>query len=195
MTIYTGAGDRGMTGLFSGERVPKDHARVEAYGDVDELSSVLGVLAAALSGKEDTDRLRVVLKIQSDLFHIGALLATTPGSAIESNLEDVREDDSEFLITAMDILEKDLPGLENFILPGGSPPAAWTHVARAVCRRVERRVVSLKDETAAENSPARLKGTLVYLNRLSDYFFMLARDLNQDRGIPDTIWGNEKAGS
>ncbi len=195
MTIYTGAGDRGMTGLFSGERVHKDNARVEAYGDVDELSSVLGVLAAALSGKEDTDRLRMVLKIQSDLFHIGALLATTPGSAIESNLEDVREDDSEFLITAMDILEKDLPGLENFILPGGSPPAAWTHVARAVCRRVERRVVSLKDETAAENSPARLKGTLVYLNRLSDYFFMLARDLNQDRGIPDTIWGNEKAGS
>jgi cob(I)alamin adenosyltransferase len=187
MKIYTGSGDRGKTSLFSGERVPKDNERIEAYGDLDELNSVIGALIATLP-REFGDLHQELQKIQSDLFHIGAWLATSPGAPAAAALQPLDPAGAVSLERFIDRLDAALPPLTGFILPGGTPPAAWAHVARTVCRRAERRVVRLSSDMPQPESAMQLDRAIVYLNRLSDYFFVLARHLNRLQGIEDTLW-------
>ena len=182
MKVYTGAGDRGRTSLFSGERIGKDDARVEAYGDVDELNSVLGMLVAAIPDNAP-DRLSELNRIQADLFRVGACLATAGDDPSFATTRDMPEEDALFLEKAIDRMDTDLPHLSQFILPGGHPAACWCHIARCVCRRAERRTVRI-----SEDKP--YPGTLIYLNRLSDYLFVLARYCNFITDTPETVWEN-----
>jgi cob(I)alamin adenosyltransferase len=188
MKIYTGTGDQGRTSLFSGERIAKDNIRVEAYGNIDELISFLGTLAAAIPA-EAPDLREHIPKIQSELFHVGAWLATTPDAPMAGHLTSLATA-AERLEKVIDQLQEGLEPLSDFILPGGHPAAAMAHVARSVCRRAERRVVSLAQASADKDTspPEPLQHTLIYLNRLSDYLFVLARTLNKASGIADTIW-------
>jgi cob(I)alamin adenosyltransferase len=177
--IYTKSGDRGDTGLGDGSRVPKDHPRVAAYGSVDELNAVLGLLVSQFPQAAEIDLLR---SIQNDLFDVGADLCV-PQSADEkagARLR-VRAEQAERLERAIDRLNANLSPLTSFILPGGQGPAAWCHLARTVCRRAEREVVTLAHgETINPQA-------LVYLNRLSDLLFVLARVYN-DNGGEDILW-------
>ena len=187
MKIYTGGGDRGKTSLFSGERVNKSDLRVEAYGDVDELNSLLGVLSAFLPS-EETTLSGEIKRIQSDLLHLGAWLAVTPGSPASSELQSITPEHARGLEAAIDRMEQELPALKEFILPGGHVSAGWAHVARAVCRRAERHVVRLAAGTGEDETPLQLRGVITYLNRLSDYLFVLARYCNKIQGQPDRLW-------
>lgn len=174
--IYTRTGDQGDTGLADGSRLPKDAPRVEAMGAVDELNSTIGLVLA-----EDLpdDARTLLVNVQHDLFDLGGELAV-PGHAILS------ERHIGALEAALDRYNVALPPLKDFILPGGSRAAAHAHLARTVCRRAERRVVTLlKSETA----PAL---AAPYLNRLSDLLFVLARALNRDAGTPDVLWQQGK---
>ncbi len=187
MKIYTATGDKGITSLFSGERIEKSHIRVEAYGDVDELNAVLGAFVAALTAEQEecTDTIE---RIQSDLFHVGALLATTPDSSSVESLTPFSGETIEFLEDDIDRIEEKLPPSEGFLLPGGHISAAWAHVARTVCRRAERHAVRLVadlDDTAPHE---QYRTAIIYLNRLSDYLFVLARYCNHVMSIPDSPW-------
>lgn len=186
MKIYTGGGDRGKTSLFSGERVPKNSERVEAYGDVDELSAFLGALAASFPDSA-ADAVVEIRAIQGDLLTVGGLLATTPDSPALENLPTLDEERVGALESAVDRMEADLPPLKSFLLPGGSPPAVWSHLARTVCRRAERRVIRLC-EGYGGRIPDHLETAVVFLNRLSDYLFVLARHDNRRAGRPDIPW-------
>ena len=168
MKIYTRTGDLGQTSLFGGTRVAKSDPRIEAYGTVDELSSFLG----AITGNDE------IGAIQSDLFEIGAHLAS-PGTSRFPGVETSRIEDLE---RAIDAMERELTPLTTFVLPGGSAAAAQLHVARTVCRRAERRVVALEDDSPATQS------TITYLNRLSDYLFVAARFANHRAGVADVPW-------
>jgi cob(I)alamin adenosyltransferase len=181
MKIYTKTGDAGDTGLFGGGRVPKSHPRVEAYGDVDELNATLGV-ARATGPDAQIDEL--LLHIQQDLFAIGALLATPDREKMRQHLEKARIDEDRVaeLERAIDAADTELEPLRAFILPGGSPKAAALHVARTVCRRAERRVVDLSADT---EMPALV---VIYLNRLSDLLFTLARLANKRAATDETTW-------
>ncbi|CAB1076052.1 ATP:Cob(I)alamin adenosyltransferase (EC [Olavius algarvensis Delta 1 endosymbiont] len=187
MTIYTGTGDRGKTSLFSGERVTKDDRRINAYGDVDELNSLLGALAADLAGKSPdlADRLQ---QIQADLFQLSAILAVTPDSPAIDSLQEISHDRIADLEQFIDQLDGQMPALAGFILPGGHSSAAWAHICRTVCRRAERKATRLADEYGTGKAARQFQMTLVYLNRLSDYLFMLARYCNHIHGISDTLW-------
>ena len=187
MKIYTGGGDRGKTSLFSGERVNKSDLRVEAYGDVDELNSLLGALVAFLPSGE-ADLAGEIQRVQSDLLHVGAWLAVTPGSLASSELPSITQEHSKGLEAAIDRMEEGLPTLKDFLLPGGHVSAAWAHVARAVCRRAERHVVRLFAGTDEDETSLQRQGVVTYLNRLSDYLFVLARYCNKIQGQQDTIW-------
>ena len=187
MKIYTGIGDRGKTGLFSGERVAKTHDRIEAYGVVDELNSVIGALIAVLP-KGWAELIEELQRIQADLFHLSSWLATTPDSPSKDTLAEFAENKVKFLEQAIDRIDEDLPALKNFILPGGHITAAWTHVARSVCRRAERHAVRVLEESLKAKTNKQLLGLLVYLNRLSDYLFMLARYCNKILGVTETLW-------
>jgi cob(I)alamin adenosyltransferase len=181
MKIYTKTGDAGTTGLFGGGRVGKDHPRVEAYGDVDELNATLGVARAA----EVMPRIdEVLVPVQRDLFAIGALLATPDREKMRQHLEKARVDDDRIaqLERAIDDADRELEPLRAFVLPGGTPKAAALHVARTVCRRAERRVVRLQ---ADEEIPQLV---VVYLNRLSDLLFTLARLANRRAGAGEVTW-------
>ena len=181
MKIYTRTGDRGETGLFGGGRVSKTHPRVEAYGDVDELNATLGLVRAI----EVLPRIdEVVVPIQRDLFSIGALLATPDREKMKSHLEKARIDERRIaeLESAIDECDRELEPLKSFIVPGGTPKAATLHVARTVCRRAERRVLALGDD---EQVPAIV---IVYLNRLSDLLFTLARLANRRGGSGEVTW-------
>ena len=173
MKIYTRTGDAGQTSLFGGARVSKDDRRIEAYGTIDELSSCIGVARAAWP---DAPIDAELARVQNDLFDIGAQLAA-PGSDRFHGADPAR---IEQLERAIDTMERDLTPLTNFILPGGSVAAAQLHVARTVCRRAERRVIALKDESAT--------GAVVYLNRLSDFLFVAARFANAKHGVSDVTW-------
>ncbi|MFZ0240524.1 MAG: cob(I)yrinic acid a,c-diamide adenosyltransferase [Desulfobacterales bacterium] len=186
MKIYTGSGDRGKTSLFSGERIAKNNTRVEAYGDVDELNSCLGAISAALAAGHGS--IVEIRRIQSDLFHIGALLATTPGSPTSAALDIFDDHASRFLETGIDRMDRHLPALTGFILPGGSMPSALAHIARTVCRRAERHLVGLCAATTDKLTPKACQAALVYLNRLSDYLFVLARYCNHLAGEADVHW-------
>lgn len=179
MKIYTRTGDTGETGLFGGVRVGKDDPRVEAYGTVDELNACLGVARAlGVSAKTDAQ----LLQIQSDLFTTGAELACVPGKEDKLRLTLLGESDGTRLEGWIDEAEAPLAALKNFVLPGGNPSAAELHRARTVCRRAERRAL-----TAGRVSPIRPE-IVVYLNRLSDLLFVLARYENNVAGVPDIPW-------
>jgi cob(I)alamin adenosyltransferase len=186
MKIYTGTGDRGKTSLFSGERVSKSDRQVAAYGDVDELSSLLGVLAAGVEGHPDL--VAALREIQSDLFYIGAWLATTPGSSSAAELLEITPEKIHGLEKAIDAMEADLDPLTEFILPGGHLTSALAHTARAVCRRAERRVVAVIDAFADSGATSGCDRGLMYLNRLSDYLFVFARHCNRIAGVADIPW-------
>ncbi len=187
MKIYTGGGDRGKTSLFSGERVRKDHGRIEAYGDADELNSIIGAIISALPEKQQDVRNELQC-IQSDIFHLSSWLATTQGSPAENALEKFKADKITFLENAIDRMEQNLPALKNFIMPGGHHTASWTHIARTVCRRTERHVLQVIENSVESSTEHQYSHLQKYLNRLSDYFFMLARYLNQAMGVSEIPW-------
>jgi cob(I)alamin adenosyltransferase len=181
--IYTKTGDEGQTGLFGGGRVPKDDPRVDAYGQIDELNAALGAARSA----EPMPRIdEVLVPVQRDLFSIGALLATPDRERMHQQLSKARIDDARIgqLERAIDDGEHELEPLTSFILPGGTPKAAALHVARTVCRRrrAERQVVRLARET--ELPPL----VIIYLNRLSDLLFVLARVANRRAGAGEVTW-------
>jgi cob(I)alamin adenosyltransferase len=181
MKIYTKTGDAGQTGLFGGGRVSKDDPRVEAYGDVDELNAVLGFARAA----EMMPRIdEVLVPIQRDLFSIGALLSTPDLKKMHDHLAKAQVDESRIseLERAIDACDKELEPLRAFIVPGGTPKAAALHVARTVCRRAERRVIHLQREVEIPQI------VVVYLNRLSDLLFTLARVANTRAGAGEVTW-------
>ena len=186
MKIYTGTGDRGKTSLFSGERISKAEARIDAYGDLDELNSLLGALAAHLSAEEKL--VAELQQIQSDLFQAGAWLATRPDAPSTDSLKEISPAQIGFLEKAIDRFETELPVLKAFILPGGHITAAWAHVARTVCRRCERKVVQLINESEKGKAAEPYQHLLVYINRLSDYLFTLGRICNQIHGVSDKPW-------
>jgi|SRR5579862_1713285 len=182
--IYTRTGDDGQTGLFGGGRVSKAHARVDAYGDVDELNAVLGVARSV----EMMPRIDEVLApVQRDLLAIGALLATPRPEKHKEELEKAHISDARIaqLEQAIDDGEAELEPLKAFILPGGTPKAAALHVARTVCRRAERAVIRLQ-KSEKENVIPQI--VIVYLNRLSDLLFVLARVSNRRAGAGEVTW-------
>jgi len=177
--VYTRVGDGGDTYLGGGQKVPKDSLRVEAYGTVDELNSSLG---AALAAGLDAELVRVLSRVQNDLFHLGADLCVLEEDKKQHKLPQIEKRHVDGLEGEIDKLQEHLKPLEEFILPGGSPGAAQLHLARTVCRRAERIVVALgrKEPIGAF--------AVMYLNRLSDYLFVAARHENRVRGVPDVLW-------
>ncbi len=179
MKIYTKTGDEGLTGLYGGGRVPKDHARICAYGSVDELNAALGLLK---SQAHDDVVDSTLTAIQNDLFCVGAELATLEPDKFHVAWS--AEAPTQRLEQQIDRWEELLPSLKNFILPGGSLAAAYCHVARTTCRRCEREIVHL----SKVDPSVRSAHIVVYLNRLSDLLFVMARRLNQVAGIQDVEW-------
>lgn len=179
--IYTRRGDCGDTGLFGGGRVPKSHPRVTAYGEVDELNAVIGWALTMVSDRDVADRLR---SIQPDLFVIGAHLATPPARPGRKRPELPPLDPNRVaeLERWIDAADAELPELRSFILPGGEPGGAALHLARTVCRRAERAVVTLAAEEEVEQD------VVTYLNRLSDLLFILARLANHRAGVEEVRW-------
>jgi cob(I)alamin adenosyltransferase len=178
MKLYTKTGDDGTTGLFGGGRVPKASARVEAYGTVDETNATIGVARAT---RLDPAIDAVLAGVQEDLFTLGAELACVPGRESKLSMALIGEADIARLERAIDDAETINPPLRSFVLPGGSPQAAALHLARTVSRRAERAVLAMDD------APAR-RDVVVYLNRLSDLLFALARRANVAAGVPDVPW-------
>jgi cob(I)alamin adenosyltransferase len=182
MKIYTRTGDAGTTGLFGGGRVDKDASRVEAYGSIDELNACIGVARATVgSGALE----QTLASVQSDLLTLGAELGSAPGKESKLNLRLIDASDTARLETFIDATEANLSPLRTFILPAGCLAAANLHVARTVCRRAERRVVS-----ARRQAPVRDE-VVHYLNRLSDLLFVLAREANRQAGVGDTPWSTD----
>ncbi len=182
MKIYTRSGDQGQTSLFGGQRVSKANPRVEAYGAVDELNAAIGLAESLIDDSGISSQLQAV---QSRLFDLGSDLATPPDGGSErtaSHVQRVQEGWANDLEDAIDQAESEIEALNNFILPGGTPGAATLHMARTVCRRAERRGVALSQEE--DVTPA----VLIYLNRLADLLFVLARLTNQRAGIAETPW-------
>jgi cob(I)alamin adenosyltransferase len=177
--IYTKTGDEGLTGLLGNRRVPKDDARIEAYGTIDELNAVLGTARAQGLGEADA----LVGRLQDELFAVGSALADpNPEGPFHAAIHEAHVARLE---AAIDALEAELPPLTRFILPGGTAAAATLHLARTVCRRAERQAVRL-GHTPGEHVPRTL---IVYLNRLSDLLFVLARAINHRAGVADVPWG------
>jgi cob(I)alamin adenosyltransferase len=178
--IYTKTGDKGDTGLFGGGRVPKYSLRIEAYGTVDELNSFIGLASTEV---KDTDVEALLEKIQSELFTVGSNLAAPDIEKDKSRIiPKVTEEFIKDTENAIDKFEEKLEPLKNFILPGGSKGAALLHVCRTICRRAERKVVELKSKEIVNDN------IVIFLNRLSDLFFVLARHENKISGISDVKW-------
>ncbi|MCA9980922.1 MAG: cob(I)yrinic acid a,c-diamide adenosyltransferase [Anaerolineales bacterium] len=180
--IYTRGGDEGLTSLGSGTRVPKDSLRVHAYGTVDELNSVLGTAVAAGLSEKLADVLPV---IQNELFHLGSDLCFTEEDKKKFDIPQIEERHVTALETVIDDLTAVVGPLENFILPGGCPTSAHLHVARTVCRRAERDIITLRQTEAIGEH------VLPYLNRLSDALFVMARYENHVRGVPEPLWNSK----
>lgn len=176
--LYTRTGDNGTTSLVGGERVAKDSLRLEAYGTVDELNSHIGLLRAEAT---DPDTIRTLQTVQNLLFDIGGYLASDP-EGTWTLPPGVAPHDIEAIEKAIDSLDGQLPKLNSFVLPGGSPQAAHAHIARTVCRRAERRIIALSRQAPVAPEVIR------YINRLSDYFFALARFCNTSQNIDEIIW-------
>jgi cob(I)alamin adenosyltransferase len=180
MKIYTGTGDNGETGLFGGERVLKSDSRVEAYGSVDELNAFIGLTISEL---KDEDIKKALLNIQNQLFTVGSDLST-PDTEKNKKLNIPRAPQSFYteIEKLIDKYSAELEELKYFILPGGAKAAAMMHVCRTICRKAERAVVELNSREKIGNN------IIVYLNRLSDLFFVLARYVNKQSGVPDVKW-------
>lgn len=177
--IYTKTGDKGETSLIGGTRVPKYHERIEAYGTLDELNSFIGYLRDQLS---DTHLREVLLKVQENLFTAESLLATDPDVLITRSLPHLSENDVLTLEQEIDAMNEHLPALSSFILPGGHPLVALCHVCRTVCRRGERIIIKVASDMAVDET------LIKYINRLSDYLFVLARELAFVNNVADLPW-------
>lgn len=178
MKIYTKTGDEGQTSLFGGKRVSKADLRIETYGTIDELNSWVGLLRdQEVNGK----RKEVLVEIQDRLFTIGSLLAVEPGNT-KVKVPQLRPEDVVFLEKQIDQMETKLEPMKSFVLPGGHASVSYGHVARTVCRRAERLTIALA--TAESVEPEIIK----YLNRLSDYFFVLCRMMTKELGVDETLW-------
>lgn len=180
MKIYTKTGDAGKTSLFGGTKVFKNNPRIEAYGTVDELNSHIGLVS---DFTDDNHAKEILKEIQDRLFTIGAEMACDPEKANRMKVPDLHESDVELLENEIDKMHEELPVMKNFILPGGHPVVSFAHVARCVCRRAERCTVNLK-----ENGGMVDDLILKYLNRLSDYLFVLARFLGMKNNAAEIIW-------
>ena len=180
MKIYTKTGDAGKTSLIGGTRVLKSDLRIEAYGTVDELNSFIGVVSDYCT---DEHAKNILKEIQDRLFTIGSELACDPEKNIKMKIPDLYESDIELLEKEMDAMDAELPVMKNFILPGGMPVVSFTHVARSVCRRAERCCINLSEHDSKVD-PLIIK----YINRLSDYLFMLARFTGMKNNAPEIIW-------
>ena len=185
MKIYTKTGDKGTTALFGGTRVPKHHIRIESYGTVDELNSHIGVIR---DQDIDTWAKDILVIIQDKLFTVGAILATDPEKATlksgkdRLNIPKISSEDIELLEQEMDKMNLELPEMTHFVLPGGHQTVSFCHIARCVCRRAERLASALNDLEPFHPE------TLTYLNRLSDYLFVLARKLSKDLQADEVKW-------
>ena len=185
MKIYTKTGDKGTTALFGGTRVPKHHIRIESYGTVDELNSHLGLIRDQAI---DLHYKSMLIQIQDKLFTVGAILATAPEKATlksgkeRLNISKINEEDIQLLENEMDKMNNQLPPMTHFVLPGGHQTVSFCHIARCVCRRAERLAAQLNDYQPVD--PLVLK----YLNRLSDYLFVLARKLSKDLNAEEVKW-------
>lgn len=189
MKIYTKTGDKGTTALFGGTRVPKHHLRIESYGTVDELNSYIGLVKDQAINQETKN---ILIKIQNDLFTLGAMLATPveketlKNGKERLNIPKINDDSIQFLEDEIDAMNTKLPQMTHFILPGGHTTVSFCHIARCVCRRAERLSVSLSEETSIHPN------VLKYLNRLSDYLFVLARKLTLDLSAEEIQWIPQK---
>lgn len=182
MKIYTKTGDQGKTSLLGGSRVAKYHLRIEAYGTVDELNSAIGMLRSMDISDATKEML---IEVQNKLFTIGAQLASEPGEP-KIKLPKLSEADTVYLEKKIDEMDEDLPEMRNFVLPGGHIAVAQAHVARCICRRAERIVLHLKDESDV------VPEIPVYLNRLSDFLFVLSRKISQEVDAPEIPWAPNK---
>lgn len=178
--IYTKTGDKGQTSLIGGTRVPKSHIRIESYGTVDELNSYLGLVSDMAQNNTITEWIR---EIQDRLFTLGAELATTPTKEVKMKLPDLHKEDISWLETQMDLMNESLPEMRSFILPGGLPASSACHIARCVCRRAERLCVQMQEA----NEPVS-ELILQYLNRLSDFLFVLSRYLSYINNREEVAW-------
>jgi len=178
MKIYTKTGDKGQTSLIGGTRVPKFHVRIESYGTVDELNSYIGLI---MCQDIDVHHQQILKEIQDRLFTIGSSLASDPERS-KMKIPDLLESDIVLLETEMDEMNEVLPELRHFILPGGSTTVSYCHLARCVCRRAERLTVELASESFVDSN------ITIYLNRLSDYLFVLGRKLGADQNTAENIW-------
>lgn len=189
MKIYTKTGDRGTTALFGGTRVPKHHIRIESYGTVDELNSYIGLIR---DQKIDPRSKEILVHVQNKLFTVGAILATPPekeklkNGKERLNISKIDEAEIELLETEMDKMNESLPPMTNFVLPGGHTTVSYCHIARCVCRRAERLATLLNEHETIDQR------VLMYLNRLSDYLFVLARKLSLDLRADEIKWIPEK---
>lgn len=190
MKIYTKTGDLGKTGLASGQRVSKGNLRIDAYGDLDELNCQIGILKTGMIEKNHPEfkrQLPTLAEIQNILFQLGSIVATSRDSRDKLGIKSIDEKPTENLEKNIDTLSAEVPPLKNFILPGGSMVSSYGHICRTVCRRAERKLVLL-----AEQDPEEIPGEcLIFLNRLSDYFFTLARWLNYSLKENDVVWTNK----
>jgi cob(I)alamin adenosyltransferase len=190
MKIYTKTGDKGTTALFGGTRVPKHHIRIECYGTVDELNSYIGLVR---DQEIDTHYKSVLITVQDHLFTIGAILATDPEKAILKSgkqrltIPKISSKDITMLEHEIDQMDNSLPTMTHFILPGGHQTVSFCHIARCVCRRAERLATALYEFEPFQDA------TLTYLNRLSDYLFVLARKLSNDLQAEEVKWVPKKS--
>lgn len=189
MKVYTKTGDKGTTALFGGTRVPKNHIRIESYGTVDELNSYIGLIR---DQEIDPHYKKVLAVIQHHLFTVGAILATDPEKMVlkngkeRLNIPKIEVQEIEYLEHEIDTMESFLPPMTHFVLPGGHTTVSYCHIARCVCRRAERLSVALHELEPTDEQ------VLKYLNRLSDYLFVLARKLSQDLHAEEVKWIPEK---
>ncbi len=179
--VYTKTGDKGTTSLVGGARVPKTHIRLEAYGTVDELNSNLGFLVTFLSDEQDKQFLQ---QVQDKLFVVGSYLATDREKTRLNEAGIITPEQVQVMEREIDRLDDMLPPLSAFVLPGGSRGAAVCHICRTVCRRAERRILALAEQTVVSTE------LLAYINRLSDYLFVLSRKMNQDEKKQEIFWNN-----
>lgn len=178
MKVYTKTGDKGTTSLFGGTRVPKFHHRINTYGTVDELNSYIGLVR---DQEINNSRASILIEIQDRLFTIGSILATEPGNS-KVQLPKLVEEDIFLLEKEMDKMDEKLPAMKSFVLPGGHQSVSFCHVARCVCRRAERLVIGLNEEEPVD--PMVIK----YLNRLSDYLFVLSRMMSMELNAKEAPW-------
>lgn len=185
--IYTKTGDKGDTRLATGEKLSKASARIEAYGMVDELNSFIALLSDSLAEHKSFGLLvEQLTQIQNELFDVGGELATPPAHLNVDRQQVVGKAEIERLERELDVYNENLPPLKNFVLPGGHRANSLAHVARTICRRAERQVVRLRNEDQARDE------VLIYLNRLSDWFFVVSRHISVTLNVPEVLWAQRK---